>query len=275
MSGRLGQFDDFVIPEWDVPVYDLPDFGSLDFTVPDDFGFDPSVDYTLDSTLDTGGFAMDPWIDPTSGETWIMDEATGDWYSADTGALWTDPAVADTGWEGTGFAEPYVDEAGTTWYIDDQGNVVGSMDNAGTITTYDAASGGVIAQTDASGAAVSAPIPQPTFTSTATGGSMSFPSLKDVGTFLQQAGTAYKAFTGTATPPRYPTTGTTATRVNPTTGRVEYYNATTRQWQSTPPTTAPRPGTTAQLIPGVSNQMLLMGAGVVGLAFVLAARRRR
>lgn len=333
MSGRLGQFDDFIIPEWDVPVYDLPDFSLPDFDVPVDYGFDASLDYGFDASLDygfdpsldygfdaigtdyvdTGALDMETWIDPTSGESWYLDDASGEWYSADTGQVWTDP-VYDTSYTDTYVADAaeysnsYLDENGTAWYVDDQGNITGTMDSAGNYTQYDSA-GNILSQTDAAGNDLtysdpstgatmpSAPIPQPAVTNPTTGapqsfptqttsGGFSMPSMKDVGSFLTQAGQIYKMVTGTGAPaPRPGTAGQVPTRVNPQTGRVEYYNAQTRQWQATPPRTTqtqidPRTGlpirtptTTAQLIPGVSNQTLMIGAGVVGLAFILSRNR--
>lgn len=66
-----------------------------------------------------------------------------------------------------------------------------------------------------------------------------------------------------------PPTATPTTRTNPTTGQREYYNPATRTWQSTPPTPGTVPTTTAQIIPGIPNTTLLIGAGVIALAFML------
>lgn len=278
MSGRLGQFDDFDFGgsydfDFDVPTFDFAD----DFV---DFDFDvPTLD--VDTGFDTGDFPM--WEDDY-GVMWAQDY-DGAWYNLETGEAWVEPSdyVPDPG---VGYADsgdpypPYLDDAGTAWYFDQNGEIVASMDASGNTTYFDGA-GGVMEQTSADGSQTTAPVPQPVVTDPATGSSFSLPSLKDLTAFATAAAGIYRTVSAGGQAPIRTTAGGVQTRTNPQTGRIEYYNAQTRQWQASPPRTTGAPGMRppgspgAQLIPGVSNTTLAIGAGVVGLAFVLAAKRRR
>jgi len=163
------------------------------------------------------------------------------------------------------------DAAGNVYYVDEFGQTVSVEDATGTEIPFDAQA--VATAEELSASYVSPDAAASDFANT-------FPDV-DWNALLKSGVDIYKTYaqlemserTGTRPPTVAPAPNTR--RINPATGQTEYYNAVTRQWQTTPaPMTAGAAtfGTQPQIIPGVSNTALVVGAGVVALAFFMARR---
>jgi len=266
MSHRLGQFEDFGF-EFEPPSFDfeLPSF---------DYVYDvPAYDVPefADPTFDLPETVMDPYTDEF-GATWNFDDAGNAVSVMDAagGVTYFDTSVVpETPEVMAEVYPPYVDDSGTAWYFDESGSVIAAVDGAGVTTWF---SGDVpTEQTSPDGSQTTAPVPQP------VSGGMALPSLRDLTAFIQTAAGAYRTVTGGTTTGPAPRPSAmpagTQTRRSPTTGVVEYRDPRTGVWSTRPPTVAAGGAAGAQWLPGVSNTTLLVGAGVVGLAFMLARRR--
>lgn len=266
----LGQWDyDYSMPE--------VDYG-FDYYIPDvefyDYGYVPDVDYGYTPTE----LPMETYVDEY-GQSWTFDDG-GNAVSVaipDGSIEYFDNVTPMPTYSDAATApEPYppmVDDAGTVWYFDESGAVYAATDAGGNLTLF-GADGTPMEQQSPDGSQTTVPVPSP------VSGGFDV-SLKDIEALVKTGTSIYRTVTGPTAPapaPR-PTTTTprptaplptgTQTRVNPATGQTEYLAPDSTMW------TTVRPGTTsAQLIPGVSNTVLLVGAGVVGAAFLLAQRRR-
>ncbi len=217
----------------------------FDYAVPEvDYGFDyalPDFDYGY---VDPGAFDYADygyWDDYT-----VPEISTGDL------------TMLGQDYEYAGL-EPISDASGNVYYYDPAGYVTYAEDATGTpIPTEQQAS------------ELQATYVTPEAAATDFGNM--FPDV-DWNALLKAGVDIYKTYTqmemaeraGAAPRP----TATPTTRTNPTTGQREYYNPATRTWQAAPPTPGTVPTATAQIVPGIPNTTLLIGAGVIALAFML------